>query len=264
MSRWARVVWERVPWLASLVPLVVVWEMVGRSGRYLFLPPLSRVFAAAENLAHRGTLWREGLTTLGLLAEGFAIALVAGIVLGILMGRFRRVEYLLDLYVNLFMSTPVSALVPVLILIFGLKSASIVATVVLFALFPVLINVFAGVRQTDRRLEEMARSFGASEWMVLRRVVLPSALPLILEAVRQGIGRSFNGVVLGEMLISIVGYGGLMMSYGGAFRTDFLLALILIVGGVSVTAMSAVARVERRLPHAYAARLEEAEGGHLG
>lgn len=238
---------ERAPWLVTLAPLVLTWEVVGRWGGLPFVPPLSRVGAAALTLAARGELWASGARTLTAVLAGFALAAVVGTGLGVLMGRSRWVDAVAGLYVDLFQVTPAAAKVPVLVLFFGLGPESILATVVLFSLFVVTVNVRAGVRAAPPGLVEMARSFGAGEAVLLRRVVLPAALPLILAGLRAGIGRAVNGAVLGEMLISIVGIGGLLMYYGGAFRMDVLCALILGIALLATALMGAVRAVERRV-----------------
>lgn len=253
LTRVARLLYDRTPWVLSMLPAVVLWEIIGRMHLFLFLPPASQVLTAAEKLFREGRIYREGLATLGELLLGLALAIVAGVVLGTLMGRFRRVEWLFDLYVNLFMSVPMAAFVPVMILVFGLNRGSIVATVFIFTFFLITVNAYTGVRNVDPRVLEMARSFGAPEHEVLRRIVLPSAMPLILTGIRLGVGRAFNGAVLGEMLISVVGIGGMIMFYGGAFQMDFLLALILIVALLAASGIGAVEwleyRVLRWLPH---------------
>jgi NitT/TauT family transport system permease protein len=244
LRRWLR---ARAQGVAAVLPVLAVWELVGRAGVSPALPPLSRVAAAGAALAARGQLWQDGLRTLAALAVGFALAAACGLALGVLMGRSRTVDAVCGLYVDLFQSTPAAAKVPVLVLLFGLGRASIVATVFLFAFFVITVNTYAGVRTASPRLVEMARSFGAGEAVLLRRVILPAALPMIFAGLRLGIGRAVNGAVLGEMLISIVGIGGLLMYYGGAFRADVVLALVLLVVAVAGVLMGAVGTLERRV-----------------
>ena len=123
------------------------------------------------------------LTTL---AIGFCLAVLFGIVVGLLMGRFRAVEHFLDLYVNALMSAPTTAFVPVLILWFGLGVESRIAVVFLFAVFVIIINTMTGVKQVDTVLVEMARSFGAREREVFFKIILPAALPAIMAGFRLG------------------------------------------------------------------------------
>ena len=246
-ERALRWLYERAPWALSLAPPLAAWEALGRLFPRLPIPPPSAVLAALWGLLRSGLLGQHAARTLLHLALGFVLAVAAGLVVGVLMGRSRPAEYLLDLYLNLFLAAPLAALVPLLILLFGLRATSIVATVFLFAFFVVAVNTYTGVRDADPRLVEMARAFGAPEGLLLRRVILPEALPLILAGIRQAVGRAFNGVILGEMLVSLVGIGGLLMQFGMQFRIDAVLAIVAVIVGASALAIGGLQRLERRL-----------------
>jgi NitT/TauT family transport system permease protein len=236
----------RAPWLYSVLPLVIAWEAVGRLAVFTFVPPVSAVFAAAAALAARGQLWHEAGRTIGATLAGFCLAAVGGTVVGVLMGRRPFVEAALGIYVDAFQSTPAAAIVPILVLVFGLGWTSIAAIGFLFAFFTITVNVYAGVKHVDPSLLRMARSFGAGEWALVRHVVAPSALPLALAGLRLGIGRAVNGAVLGEMMISSVGIGGLLMYYGGAFQVNPLYALILLILSLSGILIAVIHALERR------------------
>lgn len=242
-SRWLL---AHVPWTVSVVPVLFVWEAVGRFGLFVFIPPLSKVTATAIILVGRGQLWVEGVRTLGAVLAGFGLASGVGVVLGVLMGRSQLVEAGFGPYVDAFQSAPAAALVPILVLVFGLGRASIVAVAFVFTFFVITVNVHAAVKHVDPKLIQMARSFGAGEWALVCRVIMPAALPLALAGMRLGIGRAVNGAVLGEMLISSIGIGGLMMYYGGAFRVDFLYALLLLVVALAGLLMGIVHALEKR------------------
>ncbi len=233
-------------WTFSVLPVVLLWEAVGRLGLFVFVPPMSKVAASAIILAGRGQLWAEGLRTMGAALAGFGLAAGVGAVLGVLMGRSWLAEAAFGHYVDAFQNTPAAAMVPILMLLFGLGRASIVAVAFLFAVSVTTINMYAGVKQVDPKLIQMARSFGAGEWALVRRVILPAALPLALAGMRLGVGRAVNGAVLGEMLISSIGIGGLLMYYGGAFRVDFLYALLFLIVALAGILMGIVHTVEKR------------------
>ena len=243
----SRAAYRRAPWVFSLGAGLAAWEAVGTLRPGLPIPPPSAVMVALVELVREGYLAEHAGRTVLHLVAGLALALAAGLGVGVLMGRSRRAEYFLDLYLNLFLAAPMAALVPIMILVFGLRPSGIVATVFLFTFFGLAVNTYTGVRDANPRLVEMARAFGAGEGMLLRRVILPGALPLILGGVRQAVGRAFNGVILGEMLISTVGMGGLLMQFGGQFRIDLVLALLVVVVGTSALAVGAVERLERRV-----------------
>ena len=145
------------------------------------------------------------------------------------MGRFQPVAWAFDPYVNVLMSSPKAALIPILVLFFGFGRGAVILTVFLYAFFPVVVNTSAGVRQTPRNMIEMAQSFGASEWAVARRVTIPAAAPLVLGGLRFAAARSIKGVIIGEQLISVVGLGALVQRYGVQFQFDQLYAVILLV-----------------------------------
>ena len=232
---------------ASVVSLALLWEVAGRIMDSTLIPPLSRIALAWWKLLSSGKLLSNISMSLTTLAIGFLLAVLCGVVLGLLMGRFRAVEHFLDLYVNALMSAPTTAFVPVLILWFGLGIESRIAVVFLFAVFVIIINTMTGVKQVDGVLVEMARSFGAREREVFFKIMLPAALPAIMAGVRLGMGRAVKGMVTGEMLLTLTGIGAMIMQYGSAFATDSLFAVILTILMLALLTMKAVQWVDRRL-----------------
>jgi ABC-type nitrate/sulfonate/bicarbonate transport system permease component len=232
---------------ASLVSLALLWEITGRLMDSTLIPPLSRIVAAWWKLLSSGKLLSNISMSLTTLAIGFLLAVLCGVILGLLMGRFRAVEHFLDLYVNALMSAPTTAFVPVLILWFGLGIESRIAVVFLFAVFVIVINTMTGVKQVDGVLVEMARSFGAREREVFFKIMLPAALPAIMAGVRLGMGRAVKGMVTGEMLLTLTGIGAMIMQYGSSFATDSLFAVILTILLLALLTMKAVQWVDRRL-----------------
>ena len=134
----------------SILSLAVLWEVTGRIMDSTLIPPLSRIGAAWWKLLASGKLAANLTLSLTTLAAGFFLAVAIGIIIGLLMGRFRAVEHFLDLYVNVLMSAPTTAFVPVLIMWFGLGVESRIAVVFLFAVFVIIINTMTGVKQVDR------------------------------------------------------------------------------------------------------------------
>jgi ABC-type nitrate/sulfonate/bicarbonate transport system permease component len=232
---------------ASLVSLALLWEITGRLMDSTLIPPLSRIVAAWWKLLSSGKLLSNISMSLTTLAIGFLLAVLCGVILGLLMGRFRAVEHFLDLYVNALMSAPTTAFVPVLILWFGLGIESRIAVVFLFAVFVIIINTMTGVKQVDGVLVEMARSFGAREREVFFKIMLPAALPAIMAGVRLGMGRAVKGMVTGEMLLTLTGIGAMIMQYGSSFATDSLFAVILTILLLALLTMKAVQWIDRRL-----------------
>ncbi|NJD29648.1 MAG: ABC transporter permease subunit [Chloroflexi bacterium] len=242
-----RVLYQRIPGLLGLLPLLIAWEVAGRLDLLFVLPPFTAVVSAGIELVVGGIFLPNFAGTLRSLLTGGTIAVLSGLTLGYGMARFRRVESMFDIYVDILLSAPVSAIVPVLVVLFGTSPSAIVATVVLSVFFVVTINAYSGFKQVDKELLEMARSYRASEFLTLRRVLLPAALPLLLTGMRLGIGRAFNGAVFGEMLILLVGLGGLIMLYGSQFAFERLDAVIVLVVITGVGSIWLFERLERWL-----------------
>lgn len=233
--------------VVSVLSLAVLWEVVGRTLDSTLIPPLSQIGAAWWKLLSSGKLLSNLTMSLATLAAGFFLAVLIGIVIGVLMGRFRAVEHFLDLYVNALMSAPSTAFVPVLILWFGLGVESRIAVVFLFAVFVVIINTMTGVKQVDTVLVEMARSFGAKEREVFFKIMLPAAMPAIMAGVRLGMGRAVKGMVTAEMLLTLTGIGAMIMQYGSSFATDSLFAVILTILIIAMITMKLVQWLDQRL-----------------
>jgi NitT/TauT family transport system permease protein len=211
------------------------------------IPPLSKIASAWLRLLMNGKLLENLAMSLWTLVAGFSLAVALGIIIGVLMGRFRQVEHFLDLYINALMSAPMTAFVPLLIMWFGLGVESRIAVVFLFAFFVIVINTMTGVKEVDRIFVEMARSFGAKELEVFFKVVLPAAMPAIMAGISIGMGRAVKGMVTAEMLLTLTGIGGMIMQYGSAFATDALFAVILTILIVAMIAMKLVKILDRRL-----------------
>jgi NitT/TauT family transport system permease protein len=233
--------------VASIVSLAIAWEIAGRFLQSDLIPPLSKIGSAWLRLLASGKLLSNLWMSLGTLAAGFALAVIVGVTVGVLMGRFREVEHFLDLYVNAFMSAPATAFVPVLILWLGLGVESRIAVVFLFAVFVIIVNTLTGIKHVDRTLIEMGRSFGAREHEVFLTIMLPAAMPAIMAGVRLGMGRAVKGMVTAEMLLTLTGMGGMIMQYGSAFATDALFAVILTILLVAMITMRLVQIVDQKL-----------------
>jgi NitT/TauT family transport system permease protein len=235
--------------VVAVLGLLIGWEVLGRLDVSMFVPPISRIAAAWWQLLGNGTLAQAASSSLVSLAKGFGPAAVLGVAVGLAMGRFRTVRYLLDGWVNALMSAPLSALVPVLIALFGIRDTVVAATVFMFSFFVIVVNTMTGVRGTERSLVEMARVFGAGEVALFRRIYLPAALPAIMLGLRLGAVQAVKGMVVGEMLISLVGLGERLIYYGNTFLITELYAVIVSVLVIALLASQAVQAADRALVH---------------
>ena len=233
--------------LIAVGGLLIVWEALGRLDVSMFVPPVTTVAAAWWQLLGNGTLTRAAASSLGSLVKGFVPAAVLGVAVGLAMGRFATVRHLLDGWVNALMSAPLSALVPVLIALFGIRDTVVAATVFMFSFFVIVVNTLTGVRGTEPSLVEMARSFGAGEVALFGRVYWPSALPAVMLGLRLGVVQAVKGMVVGEMLISLVGLGERLIYYGNTFLIAELYAVIASVLLIALTTSQLAQALDRAL-----------------
>lgn len=244
----------RVPAMASLLVWGVLWEIVGRAGIIFILPPLSEVLVAAVDLVGQPSWQSATVTTLRAFVFGMALAIGFGVPLGVLMGRVRIADDLLGMWVNIFSSAPLSALVPVLMILFGFGERTIVAAVFLFAIWIIVLDTRAGVRHIAPSLIEMAHSYGASRPALYGKVILWAALPEILAGIRLGLIRGVKGVVIGQLLVSIVGYGALFETFSRNFRMSQFWALTVILFGFALLVAALIERAEASIDYYAGAR----------
>jgi ABC-type nitrate/sulfonate/bicarbonate transport system permease component len=177
---------------------------------------------------------------------GFGIALVTGVILGVIIGWYRRVRLIFDPFLNALYAAPRIAMMPLIIIWFGIGMWSKVFIVFLSAFFPILVNTTAGIRNMDRDLLRAARAFCASDWQIFKTLAIPGSVPFILTGVRQGVAVGLIGVVVGEMLGSSEGIG-FMVAYGGqTFQTDTLFVGFVIIAFAGILLTSVAERLERR------------------
>jgi sulfonate transport system permease protein len=181
------------------------------------------------------------------LIYGLGFGIVVGIPLAVVMARVRPIDWALDVPINALYATPMVALVPLLVLWFGIHMQAKIIVVFLFAVFPVLINTYQGVRECDKNMLEVARSFRSSEMQIWLHVLLPYSVPYMAAGVRLAIGRGLVGMVVAEFFTSISGLGYMITRYAHVFETDktFVPVLLLMVLGVALTV--ALKKLERRI-----------------
>jgi NitT/TauT family transport system permease protein len=207
----------------------------------------SKIAVAFYDLTVSGELIYYALESLQILFYGLICAIIVGVPLAVLMARFKPVDWALDLPINALYATPMVALVPLLVLWFGIYMTAKVIVVFLFAVFPILINTYQGVRECDKNMIEVARSFRSSEWQMWKDVLLPFAVPYIAAGIRLAIGRGLVGMVIAEFYTTISGLGFMISRYANVFETDktFVPVLLLMFLGIALTA--GLKRIERRI-----------------
>ena len=233
--------------VVSVILFVAVWEIFGRHVNPLFLSYPTAIANAFVQLLIAGEFQRQALGSLQVYAVGLAAALVLGIILGLLMGRYRLAEYLLDPYVYALDATPRIALIPLLLLWFGLGAPAKIAVVFLSGIFPVLMNTFSGVRTVSSSLVDIGRAYGAREGKVFTKIIIPAALPFIMAGVRLAVGRALIGIITAEMFTAVTGMGALLIRYSSAFATDKFFVPVIFLAVLGVILNSAVEALQRRL-----------------
>jgi len=237
----AKVSWWDRPFVyryGSLALLLTVWEILGPSVNPIFFTYPSAIIRAFYDLTANGELQTYTLQSLEILLYGMILAIVIGIPLAVLMARVRQVEWTIDMYINALYATPMVALVPILVLWFGIRIEAKVIVVFLFAVFPILINTYQGVKGVDKNILEVAKSFKSSEWRIWKDVLIPSSIPYIAAGIRLAIGRGLVGMVIAEFYTSISGLGYMIVRYAHIFRMDrtFVPVILLMALGVGLTA----------------------------
>jgi NitT/TauT family transport system permease protein len=235
--------------LLSVLGGLAIWEFVGQflvTNPILF-SPLSKVLAVGWNLLINGSLMHHIGVSAMEFALGFVLASIAGILLGFWMATSRRAQDILDPWVSFFYSSPLVALMPFFLLIFGIGLASKVAIVFTIAIFPILLNAFVGIRSADPHLLEVASAFNCSRRQVFTKILLPAALPYVIVGLRLGIGRALTGVVVGELFASRAGVGYLITSAGQSFDTATVFFGVLVFSIMGVVLMEGLKRLEHSL-----------------
>jgi NitT/TauT family transport system permease protein len=233
--------------VALLVAVLGGLELVGRNtSNFTFAPP-SHVLEAAREMIASGELQHAVSTSLVALLIGYAAAVVAGVGIGLAMGWWRTLGLTLDPFVSALYVVPIAALVPAMIVWLGLGITSRVVVIALFAFFEILLNAYAGVRNVDPYVIDVARTFGAGRRDLLWKVVLPATMPFVFVGLRIGASRAIKGMVLAEMLFAVTGLGALIVTNAAAFRMDRVFVAVIAVALMGVVLTALIQALERRV-----------------
>ncbi|MBO3734421.1 ABC transporter permease [Glycomyces niveus] len=231
----------------TFVLFAAAWQVYGTYWGGLLVPTFTETAAAFVRLLGTAEFWDALWVSNQALALGFACSVAIGVPVGVLLGRFRLLERLTDVYLNILLVTPMAAIIPLLIMSVGFGLLSRVILVTLFAVVMVIVNVRSGVRQVDPGLIQMAKSFGATERAVWRDVLIPGALPAIMTGVRLGLGRAVTGMVIVELLMVSLALGGLILQFRATFDAAGLYAVIAAVLIESLVLIALAQWLEHRI-----------------
>ena len=234
---------------AGVTIFLIIWELVGNVFQLInpmFMSAPSLIAKAAINLFASGEIYNDLYISGTELLGGYLLSAVVAIPFGIMVGWYKKMSYIFDPFINAMNATPRVALLPLVIIWLGIGILSKVGIIFLGAVFPILINSRDGVKTTPLNLLNAARSFGASEWMIFKAVVLPSTIPFILSGLRQGLGRAIVGVMVGELYAATAGIGFMITVAGATFQTDKVFVGVLVFALTGMIGTEILAKIEKR------------------
>jgi NitT/TauT family transport system permease protein len=232
----------------SVIVFLALWQIAVSLGWIapLFVSSPLRIVIAGYGMVRDGSIFNDLAVSSEEFLLGFGLAAVVGIPLGILMGWYSRLNAILDPFVNALYATPRIALMPLIIIWFGIDLPAKIAIIFLSSVFPILVNTITGVRTLDRDFIRVARSFGATDHQLFKTVALPSSVPNLLTGLRLGLGHALIGIVVGEMYGASAGIGFMMQTAGATFQTDKVMVGIVIIAAAVMGMTQLLKAVERR------------------
>jgi NitT/TauT family transport system permease protein len=238
---------HKVPLAFSLLIWCLVWEVVGQLGLISLIPPFTEVLGAMPQVMGSASFVEAATITFQAYGIGMALSLTLGIGVGILMGRIRAIGELMGMWVNIFESSPLTAVVPALIALLGFGLSTMIVTVFVFSVWVIALDTQVGVERVSPSLVEMGRSFGASKRDLYLKILFFAALPELLAGIRLGLIRGLKGVIIGQLLIAVVGMGYLFELYSRSFQMAEFWALLIVLFASAFLASEAVAYFERKV-----------------
>ena len=238
---------HKVPIAFSLLVWCLLWEVVGQLGLISLIPPFTEVLGAMAGVMGSASFAEAAAITFKAYGIGMGLSLTIGIGLGILMGRIRAIGELMGMWVNIFESSPLTAVVPALIALLGFGLSTMIVTVFVFSVWVIALDTQVGVERVSPSLVEMGRSFGASKRDLYLKILFFAALPELLAGIRLGLIRGLKGVIIGQLLIAVVGMGYLFELYSRSFLMAEFWALLIVVFAFAFLASEAVAYFERKV-----------------
>jgi ABC-type nitrate/sulfonate/bicarbonate transport system permease component len=233
--------------ILSAFAFLAIWQVVSMNVPPIILPPPAKVLSALVQLTASGELVRATGETVWPFAVGLTLAFMVGTALGLILGIYSPAARILDPYIFVFWSIPNIAWLPLFIAWFGVGNLTLVIFVFVSGLFPQILTVEAGARETDSFLVEVARSLGGTKREILRAVVLPSAVPYIIAGLRIAVGRALVGIIVGQLLIVATGIGYMFQFYGETLALAKYFAPLIVIAALAVALNRAVSWAERAL-----------------
>ena len=238
-------------WLGVLgiVAFFSAWELATRFEilNPFYFPPFSKIVAKGVELFANGTIWEHMWFSLTNFAVGFTIAVVLGVIAGVPMGWYKGISKTFDPLLSGIYATPLIALLPLIIMLFGLGPLSKIIMTILAAVFPILINTMTGIANTDNRLITMSRAFGATDSTIFLKVSVPGSLPYIVAGMRVALGRALVYIVVAEQYGAAMGLGYLSSVAAQRFQMAAMFVPIVIIACLGAGLNELLKLVENRL-----------------
>ena len=233
----------------GIIGFFVVWELATRLEilNPFYFPPFSKIVAKGVELFADGSIWQHMWFSLTNFAVGFVVAVVLGVAVGIPMGWYKNISRTFDPLLSGIYATPLIALLPLIIMLFGLGPLSKIIMTVLAAVFPILINTMTGIANTDHRLITMSRAFGATDSTVFLKVSIPGSLPYIVAGMRVALGRALVYIVVAEQYGAAMGLGYLSSVAAQRFQMAAMFVPIVIIACLGAVLNESLKLVESRL-----------------
>jgi ABC-type nitrate/sulfonate/bicarbonate transport system permease component len=249
--------------LLSLVVFLVIWQILAQivNNTFILSPPLQVMGALAFLLAGNipqgaqgiGNIYEQISVTIQMLVVGYGISLV-GIPVGIIMGRWRTAEAIIDPWINALYAIPMVALTPLIYPLTGGTFSAAILVVFLISVFTIMVNTYTGVKYTSNNLAEVGKTFNASEFQFLTKIVLPASLPDIVAGMRLGLGRAVLGAVVAQVLVTYNQLGEAMMSYQDLLNNPASMAVVFLIALIGIVALQSPRIIEH-----YAFKWKETE-----
>src|SRR4051794_34536754 len=231
----------------SVAVFLVIWEYYGRRMDPIFMAPPSAIFDATLQLIQSGALRKALVESLWPFAVGMTLTVIFGIAIGIAIAQWRMIEYILDPFINALYAIPRIALVTLIILWAGLEFTGKVTILVSVAVFPIIVNTYAGIRDVRGSMLEIGRAYGATDTQIFFKIIMPAAIPFIIAGVRLSVGLAIIGIIVAEFFTAISGLGGMIVEYANVFATAKLFVPIIVIAIVGVVLTELVMWLERRM-----------------
>ena len=231
----------------SVAFVIIAWEFFGRDVNPVFGSYPTAIMAAFWDLAKSGQLLAALAQSMKAFLVGYSLSIVIGVPLGLIIGRSRFLEAAIGVFITGAYAMPLVALVPLLVLWMGLGFAVKACVVFLMAVFPIVINTWLGVRAVPKTLIEVGKSFVASDFTILRRIVLPATIPYIMAGIKLAVGRGVVAMVIAEFFTAISGLGAIIINAANAFDTAKMFVPVIVLMVLATMLNSFVGFIERKV-----------------